>query len=66
MIQGDSKDKELNMECSTRFSKENFLLFCRKVLGQVSPFPYEERPIPALLEVLEWGQPIPVLQKALG
>ena len=30
MIQGDSKDKELNMEINPRLSKEHFLLFCRK------------------------------------
>ena len=30
MIQGDAKDKELNMGHNTRFSKEHFLLFCRK------------------------------------
>ena len=30
MIQGDSKDKELNMEINTRLSKEHFLFFCRK------------------------------------
>ena len=30
MIQGDAKDKEINMENNTRLSKEHFLLFCKK------------------------------------
>ena len=30
MIQGDAKDKALNMEINTRLSKEHFLFFCKK------------------------------------
>ena len=30
MIQGDSKEKELNMEINPRLSKEHFFLFYRK------------------------------------
>ena len=36
-------------------------------LGQVLPFPYEERPIPAnTFESTGIGSPIPTLSKALG
>ena len=30
MIQGDAKDKALNMEINTRLSKEHFLFFCKE------------------------------------
>ena len=35
MIQGDTKDKELNMENNTRLSKENFLFFYKKIKTQI-------------------------------
>ena len=37
-----------------------------KALGHVPPFPYGERPIPALFEVLEYGPPILALLKVLA